>query len=146
MSRKKILIANDEEEIRSLLAYTLGDGQEYKIVMAKDGEEALDKASQEKPDLVLLDIRMPKLNGYEVVKSLKADPDISHIKVIIVTTIPEESYQSKARACGVDDYFTVPFSPTRLLMKVRALLAKTPRNLPASASPVAEGLRNAADP
>jgi len=117
---KKILLADDDPRLRKLVAITLGD--DFTILQAADGEETLRIAQQEKPDLILLDIRMPKLDGFEVCSRLKANPLTSGVKVIMLTALSSDSDKIQARKAGADDYFVKPFSPRALLDKVNQIL------------------------
>ncbi len=118
---KKILIVDDEEYIRELVAATLS-GSPYELLMAKDGEEALEIARKERPDLILLDIEMPKKDGYEVCRALKGDPETSDITIIILTAHAQKEDIRKGYKAGADEYFIKPFSPTALLRKVEEAL------------------------
>lgn len=118
------MIADDEESIRRVIATTLGEDQRYRVVVARDGEEALETARREKPALILLDVRMPKMNGYEVCRRLKSDPDTRHISVVMVTALGTDSDRQQAVEAGADDYFVKPFSPTDLLGKVEEVLSQ----------------------
>ena len=120
---KKVLLADDEVMIRTLIAATLEFDERYQVLVARDGEEALTTAQREKPDLVLLDIMMPERNGYEVCRALRGDLETAHIKVIMLTALAQESDRSKALEAGADDYFTKPFSPRALLEKVEEVLS-----------------------
>jgi len=119
---KKLLLADDEEGILALVSSTLAGDERYQIFLARDGEEALYLARQEKPDLLFLDIRMPKKDGYEVCRALKEDPDTAHIKVVMLTALPREANWEGAMKAGADGYLTKPFSPTVLLKKVEEVL------------------------
>lgn len=119
---KKVLLADDEEGILALVSATLGGDREYKILVARDGEEALSIARREKPALLFLDVLMPKMDGFEVCRALKRDPTTSHIKVIMLTAMTQESDKRKAVEAGADDYFTKPFNPMALLQKVDQVL------------------------
>lgn len=119
---KKILIVDDEPYIRELVSTTL-KGDEYKILEAGDGEEALQIARNEMPDLILLDIRMPKKDGLEVCRELKSDPKTSSLYIVILTAYGQEVEKERGREAGADGYFVKPFSPIALLKKVEELLA-----------------------
>lgn len=120
---KKVMLADNEEGIRALVSAILGDRTQYQVLLATDGDEALRIARREKPDLLFLDVLMPCLDGYEVCRALKEDADTSHIKIIMLTALAQESVEGKAIAAGADGYLTKPFSPTTLLEKVRQALA-----------------------
>ena len=113
----KLLIADDEPAVRALVQVTL-EGDDYEILEAEDGVEALEKARDEGPRLVLLDIMMPRLDGLEVCRALKADPDTSYIVVVMLTAQAQERDRGRGLAAGADDYFTKPFSPLALLNMV----------------------------
>jgi two-component system phosphate regulon response regulator PhoB len=113
----KLLIADDEPAVRALVHVTL-EGDEYEILEAADGVEALEVARDEAPRLVLLDIMMPRLDGLEVCRQLKADPDTSDIVVVMLTAQAQDRDRDQGLAAGADDYFTKPFSPLALLNMV----------------------------
>jgi len=126
----KIMLADDEELIRILVSATLGiDGSLY-IMEATDGEQALEMARREQPDLLLLDIRMPKWDGFQVCRALKQDPLTAHIKVVMLTAMAQEQDKRRGKEAGADDYITKPFSPTQLLDKVYQWLEGTHRKAP----------------
>ncbi|MBI4336694.1 MAG: response regulator [Chloroflexi bacterium] len=119
---KKVMVADDEEDMRALLAATF-ESDQYELVLAEDGIQALEVARREKPDLVFLDVRMPGLDGYQVCRALKHDPATARIKVVLVTAMAQDHDRQRGRDAGADDYFTKPFSPTKLLAKLHELLA-----------------------
>ena len=101
-----------------LLSATLGYSDQYRVLLARDGEEAMALALKEQPDLIILDILMPKKDGYEVCRGLKSDPETAQIQVIMLTGLSQEFDRKKALEVGADDYFTKPFSPSALLLKL----------------------------
>ena len=119
---KKVLLADDEEDILMLVSATLGGDDRYDLILARDGEQALNRAREERPDLMFLDVMMPKKDGFEVCAELKADDTTSDIKIVMLTAMAQELDREKAEAAGADFYFTKPFSPTALLDKVEELL------------------------
>lgn len=119
---KTVMIADDEPAIVSLLMATLGDDERYRVIAARDGKEALEVATREKPDLIFLDILMPKIDGYEVCRKLKADKANAKMKIVMLTALAREDERRQALSAGADDYFTKPFSPTALLEKVEETL------------------------
>jgi two-component system, OmpR family, phosphate regulon response regulator PhoB len=119
--KRRVLLADDDASLRRLIKTTLGE-EDFDLLQAIDGEEALLLARVEHPDLVLLDVNMPRLDGFEVCRSLKADPATSAIKVVMLTARAAESDRARGREAGADDYFIKPFSPVQLLNKVYALL------------------------
>lgn len=118
----KILIADDEEHIRNLVATTIGLADQYELIKASDGIMALEKIKEEMPSIVFLDIRMPRLDGLEVCKRLKADEKTKDIHVIMLTAFGQEEDRKKGSDAGANDYFVKPFSPTALLDKVEEIL------------------------
>ncbi len=117
------MLTDDEESILELVAATLGDLDRYDLLLANSGEQALEIARREKPDLLFLDILMPNINGYEVCKRLKSDPATAHIRIVMLTALAQESDRKRAMDVGADDYFTKPFSPIALLDKVEEMLS-----------------------
>ena len=105
---------------------TLRNDERYQILLARDGEEALDIARLEKPDLVFMDIMMPKMDGYSVCRELKDDPDTSQIKVVLLTALDTEFSRDRGMEAGAVDYITKPFSPIALLEKVDDILGIEP--------------------
>ena len=119
---KRILLVDDEEAILELISATLGHNDGYQFVLARDGEEALNTALKHKPDLVLLDVLMPKRDGYYVCRALKQNPETAHIKVLILTALAQEVDCQKALDSGADGYLIKPFSPMALLEKLEESL------------------------
>ncbi|MGQ0601283.1 MAG: response regulator transcription factor [Anaerolineales bacterium] len=120
----KILIAEDERDIRDLVSFTLQYAG-YDVLTASNGEEALQLAFNEKPDLILSDVRMPKMTGYEVCKRLKADPETQHIPVVFLSAKGQEAEVQTGLAVGATDYLLKPFAPDQLMARVAEILAKT---------------------
>lgn len=119
---KKILIVEDEEDILELLSAIFEEFGDYGVLRARDGEEALRIARVDNPDIILLDIQLPKLNGYEVCKSVKSDPAMSPTKVLMLSGMAQNSDWQKAQEAGADGYITKPFSSIELVEKVEGLL------------------------
>jgi two-component system, OmpR family, phosphate regulon response regulator PhoB len=120
-SKRRVLVADDDDGLRRLIWTTLGT-EHFELLQAVDGEEALEIARQQHPELVLLDVNMPKLDGFEVCRQLKNEPDTSSIKVVILSARGADTDRARGREAGADDYFIKPFSPVQLLNKVYALL------------------------
>lgn len=119
---KKILLADDEELVRTLVLVTLGRDPRYAVLEATDGQEALDLARAEHPDLLLLDVNMPRLDGVEVCRALKSDDATRLITVIMLTARGRPEDRKSAFDAGADGYFTKPFSPLALLQKVEEVI------------------------
>ncbi len=114
----KILIADDEQSIRSLLLAIL-QGLDHQIFVAQDGEEALDIVVKESPDLLLLDVDMPKVTGLEVCTAVKSDLIKAKTRIILLTAKTTEADIKSGMEAGADLYMTKPFSPTALLLEVQ---------------------------
>jgi two-component system alkaline phosphatase synthesis response regulator PhoP len=119
---KKILIVEDEEDIIELLSAILGDLRDYKVLYARDGEEALRTARVSNPEIILLDIQLPKLNGYKVCKLIKSDPAMNHIKILMLSGMVQNYDWLKAQEAGADGYIVKPFTLAALVEKVEELL------------------------
>ncbi|MHC4876226.1 MAG: response regulator [Planctomycetota bacterium] len=117
----KILIADDNEQNCELLEAYLADG-DYEIAMAFDGQETIDRVPSFQPDLILLDIMMPRMSGYEVCKQLKNDAATAGIPILMVTALNEMGDIEKAVAAGCDDFLTKPVNRLELTTRVRSLL------------------------
>jgi two-component system, OmpR family, phosphate regulon response regulator PhoB len=114
---RTLLIAEDEQGIRALVKMTLARN-EYEILEAVDGEEALALAREHRPELILLDVMMPGLSGFEVCRALKDDPITAQATVVMLSARTQEADREQGMASGADDYFTKPFSPIALLRKI----------------------------
>ncbi|MCR4289869.1 MAG: response regulator [Candidatus Scalindua sp.] len=121
MGKAKILVADDVKQNVKLLRVIL-TASEYDVVEAYDGEEALEKAKTEKPDLILLDVMMPKLTGYEVCKKLRADEKTGNLPIVLITSLHEIDDRIMGIAAGADDFISKPFNKAELLARVKALL------------------------
>ena len=120
---RKVLIADDEPDIVEILKYNLIK-EGYEVVTAKDGDEALERARQTHPDLVILDIMMPRKNGVEVCEILRAQPDFKETLIMFLTALSDEATQIKGLTTGADDYISKPISPQVFLSKVNALFRR----------------------
>ncbi|MEO8172989.1 MAG: response regulator transcription factor [Sediminibacterium sp.] len=120
---KKILIADDEPDILEIVSYNLGK-EGYDIYTAKDGNEAIERARQLHPDLIILDIMMPKKTGVEVCAILRAQPIFQDTLIIFLTALSDEASQIKGLETGADDYVNKPISPKVLISRVNALFRR----------------------
>jgi two-component system cell cycle response regulator DivK len=120
---KRILIVEDQEDNRTILRDLLSTVG-YELIEATDGVEGVAMAEREQPDLILMDIQLPVVDGYQATRRIKADPNLRAIPVIAVTSYALSGDEEKARAAGCDGYVTKPFSPRELLARVREFLAK----------------------
>jgi DNA-binding response OmpR family regulator len=118
-----VLAADDDQLIRELIQFRL-ERSGYAVVTAVDGDEALRLARERLPDLCVLDVMMPGLNGYEVTRELRADEATSRIPVILLTARVQEADVSQGFEAGADDYLTKPFSPQELRARVQAILGR----------------------
>jgi DNA-binding response OmpR family regulator len=119
----KILIAEDERDIRDLITFTLRFAG-HEVVAATNGEEAYEKALKEIPDLILMDVRMPRMTGYEACKKMKVEPTIKHIPVAFLSAKGQESEVQTGLEVGAIEYILKPFSPDQLTERVRILLSQ----------------------
>ncbi|HEY3216041.1 MAG TPA: response regulator [Candidatus Eisenbacteria bacterium] len=119
----KILVVDDEIYIVHILDFSLGM-EGYEVITALDGDQAIEKARAEKPDLIVLDIMMPKLDGYETCKMLKADEATRDIPVILLSAKGRNVDQKIGFEVGADDYITKPFSPRKLVERINAILGQ----------------------
>ena len=121
--KKKVLIADDEQDILEIISYNLIK-EGYDIYTAKDGMEAIDKANQVKPDLIILDIMMPKKTGIEVCEILRTQPSFHDTLIIFLTALSDEGSQVKGLELGADDYLNKPISPKVLVSRVNAIFRR----------------------
>ena len=121
---KEILIVDDEPSIVVPIQFLM-EQQGYSVLVAENGEDALDAIYKYKPDLILLDIMLPRIDGYEVCEIVRLDPRYRDIKIIFITAKGREVEIAKGLALGADAYITKPFSNTELVSKVKELLAIT---------------------
>lgn len=118
MEKNKILVVDDEPHLLRSLTFVLAK-EGYKITMAGDGEEALKKISEETPDLILLDVMMPKKNGYEVLETLRKIPECNNIYVIILSAKGSDNDRVKALSVGANEFISKPFSPIEMVARVK---------------------------
>jgi two-component system cell cycle response regulator DivK len=118
---KRILVIEDQEDNRQIVR-DLVTASGYELIEATTGEEGLEAAARERPDLILMDIQLPGIDGYEVTRRIKADPNLRQIPIIAVTSYALSGDDKKAFAAGCDGYVTKPYSPRLLLAKIREYL------------------------
>lgn len=121
---RRILIADDEPDILEIVQYNLAR-EGYEVTTAKDGDDALTKAKSQKPDLIILDIMMPKRTGVEVCEILRSQPAFKETLIIFLTAMSDESSHIKGLETGGDDYVTKPISPKVLISRVNALFRRS---------------------
>ena len=118
---KRILVVDDQEDLRGVLRDLL-IGSGYTVIEAADGETGVAKAKSDRPDLILMDIQMPVIDGYEATRRIKVDPDLNPIPIVAVSSFAMKGDEEKARAAGCDHYVTKPYSPMQLLRLIRGIL------------------------
>ncbi len=119
----KILIAEDEPDIRELVTFMLKFAG-YEVVAAANGEDAVRTASRERPDLVLMDVRMPRMTGYDACRMMKANPDLRDVPVVFLSAKGQESEIQSGLEAGAEAYLLKPFSPAELTNRVRGILTR----------------------
>ena len=119
----KILIAEDERDIRDLVAFTLRFAG-HEVFAASNGEEAVDMAPKVNPDLILMDVRMPRMTGYEACRALKANPDMKDIPVVFLSAKGQENERQQGLDAGAEEYLLKPFAPDQLTVQIKNILAK----------------------
>ena len=133
MANEHILVVDDEEDILELVRYNL-KREGYRVLCSKSGEEALDMAQSEQPDLIILDLMLPGMDGLEVTKALKSSDRMKDIPIVMLTAKGEEPDIVAGLELGADDYVTKPFSPRILTARVRAVLRRKLKELPEDTS------------
>ena len=118
-----VLVAEDDEDIRSLVAFRL-ERAGYRVIAAADGRRAYEVAVAQLPDLAVLDVMMPRLDGYELMRRLRADERTSRLPIILLTARAQESDVQRGLEAGADDYIRKPFSPQELMARVQAILGR----------------------
>lgn len=126
MAEEKILVVDDEEHIAELITYNL-QSSGYKVICANNGIDAVKLAKQEKPNLVLLDLMLPGMDGYDVCKSIRMEKELANISIIMLTAKSEEVDKILGLELGADDYITKPFSIRELMARVKAVLRRMPQ-------------------
>ena len=124
METIKVLLVEDEEDIREMVHFNLFK-ERYQVLLASDGQTAVDVATKELPELIVLDVMLPKMDGFEVCERLKNDPQTKKIPIIMLTAKGEEEDVIKGLEVGADDYITKPFSPKVLLARIKAVLRRS---------------------
>ncbi len=120
MAKKKILVVDDAEFNRDLLIQLLSD--EYEVLVAVDGKEGVKKAEKERPDLILMDLGMPVMDGWEATRKIKANAELKHIPIIAVTSHAMVGDEIQAREAGCDDYVPKPIDEDELMKKIKKFL------------------------
>lgn len=120
---KKILIVEDTEDNRQILRDLLGMAG-YTLFEARDGAEGVARAAEHRPDLILMDIQMPVMDGYEATRRIKATPELKAIPIVAVTSYALSGDEQKTRDAGCDAYIAKPYSPRQMLAKVRELIGE----------------------
>ena len=124
MSKGKILVVDDEINITQILQFSIG-AEGYEVITAQNGEEAIEKARREQPDLIILDIMMPRIDGYEACRILKANPMTKNIPVVLLTAKGRDIDKRLGQEVGAIDYIVKPFSPNKLIDRIHKLLSCT---------------------
>ena len=120
---KRILVVEDQEDDRQIIRDMLA-GTGYAITEAEDGEQALASVAKERPDLILMEIQLPSMDGYEAMRRIRTDPALLSIPIIAVTSFAPHGEEQKARAAGCDHFVPKPYSPRELLAKIRQYISQ----------------------
>src|SRR3972149_7273219 len=123
MSSRKILLVDDEVDLVETVRFSL-EGEGYQVLVSFNGEDALNKARKETPDLILLDLMLPKLDGYKVCRLLKFDERYKHIPILMLTAKTQEKDKATGLQTGANEYITKPFDIDELMKKVKVYLSK----------------------
>jgi two-component system cell cycle response regulator DivK len=115
---KRILVVEGQKDNRQIIRDTLA-GSDYQVTEAENGEQALTAIAKQRPDLILMDLQLPIMDGYEATRRIKADPALRSIPIIAVTSFALDGEEQTARAAGCDDYVPEPYSPRQLLAKIQ---------------------------
>ncbi len=122
MKKGKVLVVDDEVNITQILEFSIG-AEGFEVITAQNGEEAIEKARKEQPDLIILDIMMPKIDGYEACRILKANPLTRNIPVVLLTAKGRDIDKRLGYEVGATDYIVKPFSPNKLIERIHRLLS-----------------------
>ena len=138
ISKRKILIVEDNKDLQGLLSFHM-TAAGYSVLLAENGIEAVETYARERPDLVLLDILLPLLDGWEVCRRIRQDDRNHDISIIMLTALSEVENKLKGFALGADDYITKPFSPRELTMRVKRVLSRSSRKTDSDPAPALTG-------
>lgn len=127
MSKQTILVVDDEQDLLDLIEYNLKK-EGFKVLKAENGEQGIMAAREHKPNLVLLDIMMPKMGGIEVCDQMRSDPELKHIPIIFLTARSDERTEIEGLDKGADDFITKPISTTKLISRIKAVLRRFDEN------------------
>jgi two-component system, OmpR family, alkaline phosphatase synthesis response regulator PhoP len=141
MVNDRILVVDDEEDLAELVRYNLTK-EGFQVTCVGSGELALSEARAQVPDLIVLDLLLPKVDGLDVCKQLKSDPKTQHIPIVMLTAKSEEVDMVTGLECGADDYVTKPFSPRVLLARIRSVLRRRAKTAVADDDPEALRIAN----
>jgi CheY-like chemotaxis protein len=119
----KILVAEDERDIRDLIEFTLKFGG-YEVLTVPNGQAAVDQVANIMPDLIVLDIRMPKLNGYEACRAIKAIPEVANIPIVFLSAYGQDAEVESGFEAGAFEYIVKPFAPDQLTQRIQEILTK----------------------
>jgi CheY-like chemotaxis protein len=119
--RRLILVADDDDDVRELVVFRL-ERAGYQVVTASDGHEAVEVALERPPDVCVIDVMMPRLNGYEVTERLRASPGLADVPIVLLTASVQEAAVNRGFDAGASDYIKKPFSPQQLLDRIAAAL------------------------
>lgn len=120
-----VLVVDDEKDIVDLIKYNLDKENEFEVITAYDGKDALEKATERKPDVILLDIMMPEINGFDVCKKLKAEKETASIPVIFLTAKGNEIDEIIGLELGADDYIQKPVSPRKVIARIKSVIRRS---------------------
>ncbi|MBL0939520.1 MAG: response regulator transcription factor [Gemmatimonadaceae bacterium] len=134
----RILVVDDEPEIVALVAYHLAKSG-YRVSTASSGQDALELARRDRPSLIVLDLMLPGMSGFDVLEQLRADDSVRDMAVLMLTARREEPDRIRGLSLGADDYLTKPFSPAELVLRVAAILRRTGNTVPTSADALVIG-------
>jgi DNA-binding response OmpR family regulator len=126
MPKRKVLVAEDEPDIRGLIKFSL-EFIDLEVIEASNGRDAVDRAAQEQPDLILMDVRMPKLSGYEACKELKEQESTRQIPVVFLSARGQETEIKHGLELGAAEYILKPFAPDQLQQRVKSILERLTR-------------------